>query len=71
MKWVLFALLCIFQWIDITQTYMLIDLGIPEGNPIVQYFIDQFGTLKGMIIIKIIVMLFLLQVMIYTNKKYS
>lgn len=58
--WLLFSLLIIFQFLDIWQTYLLLETGvIHEANPIMKYFFKEFGFWKSCIVIKLIVMLFL------------
>jgi len=51
-------LLCIFQIIDGATTYVMVGNGLAnEMNPIVAYFMEQFGNGLGLIIPKFIVML--------------
>ncbi|MFO7964686.1 MAG: DUF5658 family protein [Desulfobacterales bacterium] len=48
----LFILLVIFNILDIYQTKMLLDLGVSEWNPIINYVGDRFGFLRGVIMLK-------------------
>ena len=65
--WMLFALLVIFNIVDVYQTWMLINLGVQEANPLVKLFITKFGIVTEMILIKIIVFSFLLVIILKHN----
>lgn len=59
MIWILYGMLCIFQILDATQTWMLISLGVDEGNPLVALLIEKLGYWQGVILLKVSVMVFI------------
>jgi len=46
---ILFLLIVIFNILDVYQTNMLINLGVSEGSPIINYLSSKFGFLPAII----------------------
>lgn len=57
--WMLYFVIVVYQFLDLWQTLLLLKLGAYEANPIAQYFMNIFGTVDGIYIIKFLVILFL------------
>lgn len=53
----LYLALVAYSALDIWQTWLLLNLGCVEANPIVAYFIDTMGFWEGTITIKAIVLI--------------
>jgi len=50
--WQLFAVICVYQVLDVYQTKLLFDLGAYEANPLLRWLIDITGTWTIIIIAK-------------------
>lgn len=57
--WALFSLVCVYQGLDVYQTYLLLQLGCQEVNPIVRLSIAWFGVVPGMIMTKLLFVIIL------------
>lgn len=53
MLWVLFCVIVIFNALDVYQTWLLLEAGLSEQNPILCCLINQFGFFMGTIPIKV------------------
>ena len=54
--WQLFAVICVYQVLDVYQTKLLFDLGACEANPLLQWLIDITGTWTIIVIAKLAVL---------------
>ena len=45
--WALYVLVVIFNILDTYQTWLLLQVGAEEANPMLQILIDQFGFFWG------------------------
>jgi len=61
--------LIFLQLYDIYMTHTVISFGCTEGNPIVKYFIENFGILGGLILVKFLTICMIIILILY-NKKY-
>ena len=52
MTYVLLSLLIILQYYDGLTTYRLLSKGGRELNPVVRWFINQFGLRNGLLLVK-------------------
>lgn len=59
MVWILYGMLCIYQILDVTQTWMLISLGVGEGNPLAAFLIEKMGYWQGVTVLKGSTMIFI------------
>lgn len=50
--WSLFAALAVYQAVDVWQTYLLVELGASETNPLILWLSAYFGFVPAMILIK-------------------
>jgi len=48
----LYVIICLYNYVDIVQTKMLLDVGAFEANPLLQYLINVTGTWKIIIYYK-------------------
>ena len=54
MIWVLFSVVVIFNGLDVYQTWLLLEAGLSEANPILCFLINKFGFFMGAVPIKIL-----------------
>ena len=52
LTWITFTLLVIYNILDIWHTYFVIQLGVKEWNPVINYLGDIFGMLPTLIVFK-------------------
>ena len=51
--WITYALLWAYNILDIIHTHIAVSIiGMEEWNPVVNWFMDKFGTIAGVILIK-------------------
>lgn len=67
--WALFGVICIYQWVDGQQTYLLLQLGLKEANPIIRLCIREFGIIWGLVLPKLFAMTMLGIGLYYYQKK--
>jgi hypothetical protein len=67
--WLLFSVICVYNTVDILQTYIILQNGLAtEWNPIVLFFMNKFGMLTGMIVIKSFWLLILFFLLLYIKR---
>ena len=66
--WLLFILVCAYNYIDIYQTYLLFQCGAVEVNPVLLIFMSDSQDITTIIIIKTIV-ISILGVLLYLRNK--
>ena len=52
--WTLFGVICAYHWLDAYQTYLLLQFGCKEINPLVKLSMDQLGVIPGLLAIKLL-----------------
>lgn len=57
--WLLFLLVCVFNVVDVWQTYMILEMGGKEANPFLAWAIEAFGFWQAMFLIKGLLLLVL------------
>ena len=57
--WAMFGVICAYSWLDAYQTYILIQVGATEFNPIIAWCIKKRGLIQGLVIPKVFVLSFL------------
>ena len=56
--WAMFGVICLYQWVDGYQTWLLLHLGATESNPIVGFFIEEFGIAWGLFVPKLLAVIY-------------
>jgi hypothetical protein len=56
MTWFLLVVFVVLQGLDVYLTRMVLlkTIGVREGNPIVAWFMEEFGTTSGLVLPKIV-----------------
>jgi len=67
--WELFSVLAFMQVLDVIFSYITFSMGGAELNPIMIWMMVNFGTLGGMIIIKLVLLVTLYIFLKYKNNK--
>lgn len=66
--WLLFIVVVAYNWLDVWQTKLLIDLGAEEANPLMRYLFDITGDVSLIALCKFLI-LSLLGTLIYFRLK--
>jgi hypothetical protein len=72
MLWILFSIIVIFNALDVYQTWLLLETGLSEANPLLCYFINRYGFFMGVIPVKAVFLsLLAVGIAFRTNKTYN
>lgn len=50
--WLLVLVVIAYQAVDVWQTYLLLELGAAEANPLLAYLMSLIGDLPGLVLFK-------------------